>query len=919
MSLILHLKNARLKACHNLVFFFQLSKFKIHINKNLVNKNLVNKNLVNQVSTKFICLLLNIVFLNISIFNSTALASQSVYTQAEQDWIHLNTTIKVAVSSDYAPISFVTNNQKHAGISADYLALIEQQLQQVNPAFKFVALVPSAAQRADNDPYNKRVDMVVDFVQTPERLKYWQFTKPYISMPLHLIARVDSKLKANLNELNGKKVAVVGFYAAAELLAKQNPGLQLKLVNSNQEGLSNVAFGEADAFVSDLPVASYWANEAGLVGLRVVGSLPYVYEISFATSYNERILHGILEKSLAQIRANTRQKIQERWYKGPFVIKPFFKDARHWLMLAGLIIFALLTWCLKKKIRSQNSRLRNQQRSLALITQNQVDETQTLLDIYKHYSKISAHTLNVERVSIWMFNSTFDQLDCVCLYLKSSDSYIECAPFNLNESPIYLKALATNRVIAIQDTNQKNIDLDINKEYLQANKISASLDSTIFLNGKTIGIVCHEHVGGTRKWKIDEQSFAGSIADLSRSAIESIKRKEAETALQQYSNQLADKVIERTAALTKSEMRYRYVVENAPIPIIVLDQDGIIIEANPEAQLAAGYKPNAIINRNFIKLLVAKEHRKKAYLAVKEILDDKLFRGIELSLQNAAGAQYQYICSMGSAMQNTDGDVQMVAIAQDISKQKALQTSLENAHKAAQSADRIKSMFVASMSHELRTTLNSIIGFLGVVLQGMSGEINPKQKDQLSRAYHSARHLLSLISDVIDVSKIEADYLETYIERFELKPLLAEIEHAIMHILEGKVLTVDFNCDENIVLETDRKRLYQVVLNVVSNAVKYSIKGSVEINALVNDKWLTISVKDTGIGIAKADIAKLFKPFERIDSPLKIKTLGTGLGLYLTHKILTQLLNGSITVKSKLNVGTVFLIKVPINAILTAK
>lgn len=264
----------------------------------------------------------------------------------------------------------------------------------------------------------------------------------------------------------------------------------------------------------------------------------------------------------------------------------------------------------------------------------------------------------------------------------------------------------------------------------------------------------------------------------------------------------------------------------------------------------------------------------------------------------------------------------LVAIALDISQQKVLQASLIKARESAESADRIKSMFVASMSHELRTPLNSIIGFLGVVLQGMSGELNVKQKDQLGRAYHSAKHLLSLITDVIDISKIEAGFLQVHIEPFELKPLLAEIEQALEHIVAEKNLNVTIDCDDGLQLQTDRKRLYQVILNVASNAVKYTVKGSVHIKAkliqskhvkpLQQNDWLMISVQDTGIGIGEADLAQLFKPFERIDSPLKIKTLGTGLGLYLTRKILAQLLNGTVEVQSELNEGSLFTIKIPV-------
>lgn len=133
-------------------------------------------------------------------------------------------------------------------------------------------------------------------------------------------------------------------------------------------------------------------------------------------------------------------------------------------------------------------------------------------------------------------------------------------------------------------------------------------------------------------------------------------------------------------------------------------------------------------------------------------------------------------------------------------------------------------------------------------------------------------------------------------------------------------MTID--CDDGLQLQTDRKRLYQVILNVASNAVKYTVKGSVHIKAkliqskhvkpLQQNDWLMISVQDTGIGIGEADLAQLFKPFERIDSPLKIKTLGTGLGLYLTRKILAQLLNGTVEVQSELNEGSLFTIKIPV-------
>jgi hypothetical protein len=164
---------------------------------------------------------------------------------------------------------------------------------------------------------------------------------------------------------------------------------------------------------------------------------------------------------------------------------------------------------------------------------------------------------------------------------------------------------------------------------------------------------------------------------------------------------------------------------------------------------------------------------------------------------------------------------------------------------------------------------------------------------------------------VIDISKIEAGFLETHRESFNAKVVMDEVSHAVQHLVTERNLELRVSCSDNITLNSDRKRLYQVVLNVVSNALKYTEKGHVDVVFTPLEDMLEIMVEDTGIGIDEAGLQKLFKPFERIDSHLKIKTLGTGLGLYLTHKILTLLLGGSISVKSRVGVGSTFTLRLP--------
>ncbi|HWU83870.1 MAG TPA: CHASE domain-containing protein [Rhodocyclaceae bacterium] len=236
---------------------------------------------------------------------------------------------------------------------------------------------------------------------------------------------------------------------------------------------------------------------------------------------------------------------------------------------------------------------------------------------------------------------------------------------------------------------------------------------------------------------------------------------------------------------------------------------------------------------------------------------------------------------------------------------------LRAANERLRQLDQLKSMFIASMSHELRTPLNSIIGFTGVVLQGISGPLSDKQKDHLNRVYGSARHLLDLITDVIDISKIEAGYADVYIEEFSVNQLLEEAVATVQPQRLEKQLELDFEADAALNIRSDRKRLLQCVLNLLSNAIKYSERGTVRVRLKAENERVVIEVADEGIGIAPEALAKLFQPFERIDTHLRVKTPGTGLGLYLTRKIMSDLLQGDVSASSSVGKGSIFTLWVP--------
>ncbi len=238
-------------------------------------------------------------------------------------------------------------------------------------------------------------------------------------------------------------------------------------------------------------------------------------------------------------------------------------------------------------------------------------------------------------------------------------------------------------------------------------------------------------------------------------------------------------------------------------------------------------------------------------------------------------------------------------------------TELSAANKKLLELDRLKSMFIASMSHELRTPLNSIIGFTGMTLQGMSGELNDEQKDNLTRAYFSAMHLLGLITDIIDISKIEAGRIEAYPEETSIREVVDDAVATIEPQLRDKGLTLKIDVSPGMDLNTDRKRLLQCLINLLSNAVKYTEHGGIIVASQVAGGQVILSVSDTGIGIAEKDFPRLFEPFERLDTHLRLKAGGTGLGLYLTKKLVTGVLRGRISVNSIEGQGSTFAIHIP--------
>lgn len=240
----------------------------------------------------------------------------------------------------------------------------------------------------------------------------------------------------------------------------------------------------------------------------------------------------------------------------------------------------------------------------------------------------------------------------------------------------------------------------------------------------------------------------------------------------------------------------------------------------------------------------------------------------------------------------------------------------------AEASDRIKSAFLATMSHELRTPLNSIIGFTGIVLQGLAGPLNPEQAKQLGMVRTSARHLLDVINDVLDISKIEAGQMHVQAEPFELRAAIERVTASVRPLAEKKGLTIETRISAELTdLISDQRRVEQILLNLLNNAIKFTEQGCVTLTAeplaayeaVVGAPLVAaarLRVTDTGIGIKPADLPTLFQPFRQLDTGLQRQHEGTGLGLAICRR-LAELLGGEISAASKWGSGSEFTVILP--------
>ncbi len=351
----------------------------------------------------------------------------------------------------------------------------------------------------------------------------------------------------------------------------------------------------------------------------------------------------------------------------------------------------------------------------------------------------------------------------------------------------------------------------------------------------------------------------------------------------------------------------RSLIESNIDALMTTDPVGNISDVNQQMEALTGRTRDELIRTPFKGYFTDPQ---RAEEGIRKVLQEGKVTNYELTARAKDGKE-TVVSYNATTFNDRDGRLQGVfAAARDVTERKRFEQTLQEKNLELESASLSKDRFLSSMSHELRTPLNAIIGFTGTMLMKLAGPLTEAQDKQLKTVQTSARHLLSLINDLLDITKIESGKVELKLEPISCKGLLEEVAATLLPLATAKNL--EFNIqppDESCYIFSDRRTVSQIAINLIGNAIKFTEKGSVNVELVQrrSDGFLVteLRIRDTGIGIKPEEQAKLFQAFTQLDAGSTRRHEGTGLGLHLSQK-LAQLIGGRIELQSEYGKGSVF-------------
>ena len=529
----------------------------------------------------------------------------------------------------------------------------------------------------------------------------------------------------------------------------------------------------------------------------------------------------------------------------------------------------------------------------------------------REITEIIGRALGIERVSIWIFNDAMTDLVCIDLFDLVSQEHRQNETFSFYDYQDVLNDFEKNRYMDISDTNNDSRVRGILESYFKPLGILSSLDCSINLSGSLKGVICFEYVSRCHKWESDEISFACQVADQISMVILNSERIQALKDLKQN-----DLFLKKAQAVSNTGHWF-------------LDIQKDVLIWSDETYRIFGVPTTKKLNLEFFLSLIYPDDRHIVTGAWEKALSGNVY---DIKHRILADGELKWVREQAE-IEFSDSGKPLVGIGtiQDITALEASARQLEmyrihledlvetrtaelkEAIATAEKANRAKSAFLSNMSHEIRTPINAIVGYTHLLKRD---PLTVSQKDQLNKLSSSARHLLQVINNILEISKIEASKATLEITEFEPARIVDQLCFIVEEEIARKGLKMKVDLDHiPLLVKGDSTKFSQIMLNLVNNAVKFTDEGHVSIRASVvkrelNQYRIRFEIQDSGIGISNEQAARLFNDFEQADLTTTRYYGGTGLGLSISKR-LVELMQGNIGFESKLGAGSLFWFELP--------
>ncbi|MCW8931502.1 MAG: transporter substrate-binding domain-containing protein [Gammaproteobacteria bacterium] len=769
-------------------------------------------------------------------------------SKEEKQWIKEHPVVRVAPDPDYAPFQYFDINGQSQGLANDYLSLVSNKL-----GIHFEMVETDSWNASLEHVKQRNADMVLVAAKTAEREKFMSFTSAYVEFPDVIITRKNSPRVTSIVELEGKTLATIDGFAINDYVKKYYPNIKLSFKPDVVSVLESVSMGENDAAVINVATASNAIEQENITNLRIDGDTGFTYQLSFASRNDWPILNSLLEKALNSISVEERKKMLRKWISIAYNLSE---------NKGGSV--------------SLTSKEKNWLKNHPIITLAP-DSQWAPVEFFNDAGKYSG--MSADYVAL------LEKKLGIKFHVLRLDSWDEILKKSIdNEVDIITAAKTPNREKKLLFTDTY---LTLPSVIIVNNKEQRQLTMKD-LKGKTVAVVAGYAI---------QEYMEREFPDIKLEEVASAKE-----GLQYVSYGSAYAFIGGIA--TTSNIIEKEVLLNLRVAG----------EAGYSWKLSfATHKSSPILNQILSKGLAAISKKERQDIFSKWILVNKESwkpsKELIITLLIIVVILFIISIMVWNRMLIRRVAIRTIELNKTLQVSEELREKADNAQHEAENANRAKSEFLASMSHEIRTPMNAIIGMTSLIA---NTELTDKQKDYVNLVKNAGDNLLTIINDILDLSKIESGNLILETVPYDLQDVIKNVHKMMSVKTHEKGLKLTYLIEKNvpILLSGDSTRLRQVLINLIGNGIKFTSSGGIILHVkkdpdYENNSMLCFSVADTGIGISKDKAEIIFDSFSQADSSTTRKYGGTGLGLAISKKLVNKL-GGKIWVEPNPGGGSKF-------------